>query len=630
MGKVFVAVLCTTLCLIVGPGCVEGQEAGDPSAASPPPSWEGVWVAERSFGPRLQGPVTLHRSGESWIARIQGETVTAQQSKTEDGSISWSFAFFDHGRFVGRQAGPGAAIDGHWLQAPGLIESYPFATPVRLQPAGSDAFHGKISPFPQEVSLNISMVADDATQEQGNTSYRTFLRNPQRNIGVFFPIESATVQGDEIRFANGDGEVMVVGRSMEPGERFTLLFPRFGETLDFTRRSRHDAPGFYPRRSPEESPSILPQPVETEDGWSTATPGETGLDQRPLARLVGSIAAFEPTALRQPYIHGLLLAHRGKLVVEEYFHGHHREMTHDSRSAGKSLTSALLGIAIHKGALAGLDQPVYSLFGGVEAFANPDPRKQRMTVRHLITMSSGFDCDDGNYDSPGNEDIMQNQSEQPDWHRYALDLPMVREPGEAGVYCTAGINLIGGVLQHATGMSLPRFFQEELAQPLDISTYQMNLSPTYQGYMGGGIRLRPRDFLKLGQLYLDGGVWNGRRIVSEAWVQESAAPHASVNESDDYGFAWWRRSYEVGGRTIDTYYASGNGGQLLFVVPELDLVALIQAGNYSDGRTRNEFRDRYMQESILPAALAVRVRARSLEYLMNSSCASPERAVSTQ
>ena len=323
-----------------------------------------------------------------------------------------------------------------------------------------------------------------------------------------------------------------------------------------------------------------------------------------MAHLVGSIAAFEPTGLRQPYIHGLLLAHRGKLVVEEYFHGYHREQTHDSRSAGKSLTSVLLGIAIHKGALASVDEPVYPLFGGAKAFEHPDPRKERMTVRHLVTMSSGLHCDDDDGSSPGNEDTMQSQDEQLDWYQYTLDLPMVREPGEAGAYCTAGIHLIGGVLRQATGLSLPRFFQEELAEPLDMPYYQMNLSPTYRGYMGGGIRLRPRDFLKLGQLYLDGGVWRGRRIVSEEWVRESAAPQASLYENGDYGFAWWRRSYEVRGQTLDTYYASGNGGQLLFVVPELDLVVLIQAGNYSDGRTRNEFRDRYMRESILPAALA--------------------------
>jgi CubicO group peptidase (beta-lactamase class C family) len=238
----------------------------------------------------------------------------------------------------------------------------------------------------------------------------------------------------------------------------------------------------------------------------------------------------------------------------------------------------------------------------VAAYANPDPRKARMTVRHLVTMTSGFDCDDNRYDTPGNEDRMQSQTEQPDWYRYTLDLPMVREPGTAGVYCTAGIHLIGQVLRERTATSLPQYFEHAFARPMDIDYYQMNLSPTYRGYMGGGIRLRPRDFLKLGQLYLDGGVWRGRRIVSEEWVRTSTAAHASVNETDDYGFAWWRKTYQAGDRRVETYHASGNGGQLLFVVPALNLVALIQAGNYGDGRTRNKFRDRLMQEAILPAA----------------------------
>lgn len=597
-----IAIFCMTAGPIGGPIGAEGQNSDGPSGVLRSPIWEGVWVAERSFGPRLEGPVTLHRSGGSWVAQLQGEIVTVERSQAGDRSVSWSFTYFDHGRFVGRQDSAGTAIDGHWFQAPGMMDGYPYATPVRLEAAGTDAFDGEIIPTRQEVSLNISLVADGVTSESGTTRYRTFLRNPQRNLGMFFRIQSATVDGGEMRFADGDGEVLAVARTRESEERFTLVFPRFGETLDFTRRSRQEAPGFYARRSPE-TPSTLLRPAETQDGWRTAAPRQTGLDERPLVGLIGSIAALEPTGLHQPYIHGVLLAHRGKLVVEEYFHGYHRQLTHDSRSAGKTLTSALLGIAIHQGTLASLDQPVYSLFGGVDAFANPDPRKERMTVRHLVTMSSGFDCDDDDYGTPGNEDTMQSQDQEPDYHRYALDLPMVRAPGERGVYCTAGMNLIGGVLRKATGMSLPRFFHEEFAEPMGISYYQMNLSPTYRGYMGGGIRLRPRDFLKLGQLYLDGGVWNGQRIVSREWVRESSAPHSSLNETDDYGFAWWRRSYEVRGQTIDTYYASGNGGQLLFVVPELELVALIQAGNYSDGRTRNEFRDLYMLESILPAAM---------------------------
>ncbi|MEO1367528.1 MAG: serine hydrolase, partial [Acidobacteriota bacterium] len=373
-------------------GCA-AQRGGDASHAASSHPWEGVWVSEMRFASRVEGPVTLHRSGDGWVARHRGDTVDVERTASADGSVEWAFSFLEDGRFVGRQTvdEPGTAagaIDGHWLQAPGVVETYPFATPVQLRPAGADAYVGELRPFLQEVSLNISLVADGAAAGGGTTRYKTFLRNPQRNLGVFFPIASATVDGDEIRFADADGDERAVGRSTEPGERFTLRFPRFGVTFDFTRRPRHDAPGFYPRRSPE-SPGPLPRPAALDDAWATAAPAETGLDERPLADLVASIAGFEPTGLRQPYIHGLLLAHRGKLVVEEYFHGHHREMTHDSRSAGKSLTSVLLGIAVRRGDLDGIDRPVYDFFGGVDAFAHPDPRKERLTLRHLVTMSSG-------------------------------------------------------------------------------------------------------------------------------------------------------------------------------------------------------------------------------------------------
>lgn len=574
-------------------GCGAGS-----SNAEAPADWEGVWVAERSFGPDLKGPVSLHSSGEGWTARIQGESVSVEQSVEEDGTRRWAFSVLDQGYFVGHQTAAGEAITGHWFQPPGAIQNYPFASPVRLTPAGSEAFSGTIRPFPQTLSLNIPLVSEG----NGSTRYRTFLRNPERNIGVFFPIVSATVAGNEIQFENADGDVRIVGNSVVPGEQFSLRLRRGGDVFDFTRRSRQEALGFYPRRSTE-PPSALLRPAEVDDGWRTASLTEAGLNEELVADLIGELATFEPTALRQPYIHGLLIAHRGKLVVEEYFHGFHRDMPHDSRSAGKSIASALLGIALEQGLVSSVDEPVYPLFGGVDAFANPDPRKEQITLRHLVTMSPGFDCDDNDFDTPGNEDAMQSQSEQPDWYRYTLDLPMVAEPGESDAYCTAGINLIGGALKAKTGMSLPRFFHENFAELLNISHYHMNLSPTYEGYMGGGIRLRPRDFMKLGQLYLDGGVWNGQRLVSEDWVEASAAPHSSMNEKDDYGFAWWRNAYTVNGQSIETYYASGNGGQMLFVVPELDLVVQINAGNYSDGRTRNRFRDRLMGEFILPAAI---------------------------
>lgn len=583
-------------------------QPGSPAPSSPAPAaapvdWQGLWVAEKRFGRELAGPVSLQRGDRGWVAVVQGDSVPVERREAEGGAIEWSFRFFEQGHFAGRQAGPGAPIRGHWIQPPGPLQNYPFATPLRLESIdGGKGYDGTIEPFVQETSLHIPLIAEPGDGAAGGARYRTFLREPERNLGIFFRIETVEVAGEELRFRNAAGEVLATGRSLEPGRRFAMVFPRFGETFDFTRRSREAAPSFYPRRSTA-AVTALARPAEIGDGWTTAGAKESGLDAGLLTELVAGIAAAEPGGLREPYIHGLLIAHRGKLVLEEYFHGFDRDRPHDSRSAGKSIASALLGIALHRGALASLDTPVYPLFGGVDSFAHPDQRKERLTLRHLVSMSPGLDCVDDNAESPGNEDAMQSQDRQPDWYRYTLDLPMLGEPGDKGYYCTAGINLIGGALQKATGMSLMRFFQETFADPLEIPYYQMNLSPTEDAYMGGGLRLRPRDFLKLGQVYLDGGVWKGHRLVSEDWVRQSAAAHTSLNRENDYGYGWWRQTFEVRGKSIDTFFASGNGGQMLFVVPQLEMTVMIQAGNYSDGRTRNAFRDRFLGQFILPAAL---------------------------
>ena len=576
-----------------------GQESPDGAKAD----WEGLWVADRTFGADLAGPVSFVPLDGEWMAELAGDRVPVRREENSDGSIDWSFRFFDEGHFLGRQTEAGGAIRGHWIQAPGLIQNYPFATPVRLEAFGTGAgYQGTVKPFSQQVSLNIPLRVDDSAGFVEPPRYRTFLRNPERNLGRWFRAETAEVVGEDIHFRNADGEILASGKSVKQGERFTMLFPWFDRTVEFTRRGRSDAPGFYPRRSAEPVRSLL-RPAETGDGWDTETAEAAGLDTDLLARLVSEIATSEPGGLEEPYIHGLLIARHGKLAMEEYFHGFDRDRPHDSRSAGKTIGSALLGIALQKGIFESLDTPVYPLFGGVDQFANPDPRKQRLTLRHLVSMSPGLDCVDDKETSPGNEEAMQTQTAQPDWYRFALQLPMVGEPGEQGYYCTAGINLIGGAIQRKTGESLIRFFQEEFADPLGISYYQMNLSPTEEPYMGGGIRLRPRDFLKLGQVYLDGGLWKGTRLVSEDWVEQSGGPQSSLYREGDYGFGWWRQSFDVKGQVVDTFFASGNGGQMLFVVPQLDMTVMIQAGNYSDPRTRNAFRDRFMQDFILPAAV---------------------------
>lgn len=226
-------------------------------------------------------------------------------------------------------------------------------------------------------------------------------------------------------------------------------------------------------------------------------------------------------------------------------------------------------------------------------------------LAHLMTHTSGLACDENDDQSPGNEDTLQNQSAEPDWWKFTLDLPMAHEPGVRYAYCSANMNLVGGALTTATGTWLPEFFDRAVARPLGFGRYYRNLTPTDDGYLGGGAFLRPRDLLKVGQAYLDGGVWRGRRIVDEDWIAASTAPRVRITPEttglseeefgDSYGggedaYAWHLGAIRSGERVYRTYDANDNGGQLLIVAPEADLV-VFTGGNYRQGGIWSRWRD---------------------------------------
>jgi CubicO group peptidase (beta-lactamase class C family) len=210
---------------------------------------------------------------------------------------------------------------------------------------------------------------------------------------------------------------------------------------------------------------------------------------------------------------------------------------------------------------------------------------------------------------------MQAQRQQPNWWKYTLDLPMAYEPGTHYAYCSANINLVGAALTAATGEWLPALFDRTIARPLQFGAYYWNLMPNGEGYLGGGAFVRPRDFLKLGQTYLDGGLWDGHRVVPQSWATDSVAPHARISpattgrEGDafrevywetDEGYAWHRLEVRSGEQHYPAYLANGNGGQLLIVVPQFDLVVMFTAGNYQQGLWNRE-RDDIVGGMIIPA-----------------------------
>jgi CubicO group peptidase (beta-lactamase class C family) len=344
-------------------------------------------------------------------------------------------------------------------------------------------------------------------------------------------------------------------------------------------------------------------PEMADAGWVVARPSSAGIDEPRLDAMAGAIdgGSFQKVG-------SVLLARRGQLVYEAYFDGGHRTSLRNTRSATKTVTSMLIGIAIDRGALAGVDAPIVPFFPEKQPLRYPDPRKERITVEDFLTMSSLLECDDFNSFSRGHEERMYLIE---DYVRFTLDLPIKGFPawatkpadapyGRSFSYCTAGVATLGGVLERATKLPVPEFAQRYLFDPLGIRTLEWPFTPSGLAMTGGGLGLRSRDLLKLGQLYLNKGTWDGSRVISERWIEESVRPHAQVDEETEYGYLWWLRSFAAGEKRYACYYMSGNGGNKVAVFPQLELVAVITATNFGT-RGMHELTDRLLTEHILPA-----------------------------
>jgi CubicO group peptidase (beta-lactamase class C family) len=342
---------------------------------------------------------------------------------------------------------------------------------------------------------------------------------------------------------------------------------------------------------------------KSSDGLMTAAPESVGVAAEPLRKMETAIRAGEFKK-----IGSVLISRHGQLVYEAYFDGDAATLR-DTRSATKSITDALVGIAIGEKKLGGADARVLALLPErARKMQNPDPRKDKITVEDFLTMSSPLECDDWNDASRGNEERMYVIE---DWAQFVLDLPVrgrmhvgeqVDAPkyGRDFSYCTGGVFTLSEVLQKATGTRTDRYAREKLFGPLGIADAQWVYSPMNVPQTGGGLRLTSRDLLKIAELYRSGGTWQGTRIVDEAWVKLSTQPHVRIDDDTDYGYLWWLKAFKSNGKGYPAFYMSGNGGNKIAVFPGLDMAVVLTSTNYNT-RGMHEQTEKLLTDYILAA-----------------------------
>ncbi|SFI94101.1 serine hydrolase domain-containing protein [Bradyrhizobium sp. Gha] len=329
-------------------------------------------------------------------------------------------------------------------------------------------------------------------------------------------------------------------------------------------------------------------PAAIDDGWEIASPDSVGMDAAKLCAIAPRLAQ------RATAVHSVVVIRHGKLVFEQYFPGYDEPWgqpdgqyefaattKHDMRSVSKSVTSLLVGIAIDRKLIAGIDEPVLKFFPDYAAVKQPG--WDAITLRHLLTMSSGFKWDEARaWTDPDNDE--PHLVTEPDSLGYILSRPIAAPPDTLWTYSGGGTELLGNIIERVSKQPLEAFAREALFQPLGIADLEWKPFKNGKIAAAAGLRLRPRDAAKIGQLVLNRGAWKGQHIVSTDWIAQSVTPRFQAvgyfGGTLFYGYQWWMGRSLAGGKEIKWVAAFGWGGQRLFIVPELDLVMMTSAAQY--------------------------------------------------
>lgn len=353
------------------------------------------------------------------------------------------------------------------------------------------------------------------------------------------------------------------------------LFFRGEPTLDMELQWKDPQSIAGLRARPEPKPGAptytASRPEECNDGWKTANPEDVGLDSAAINDLVTSLVGGEAGE-----IHSLLIAKDGKLVVEEYFHGYGRNDTHRLASVTKSVSSLLVGLALELGKIESVDTPLLDFFP-----QHADLRTQswdRITLRHLLTMSMGLDWTD--------EEGRQIHGAGEEFFKQVFSRKVSGTPGAKWRYINPDVNLLGGVLKHSTQMHADLFAAKHIFAPLGIEAWSWDYGEV-DGYrlMDGSLQLRPRDMAKIGALVADEGRWCDRQVISADWIRESTLSQIPTGEqADGYGYLWWLFRLPAGGDMQTMVLANGWGSQFIAVFPALNMVVVTTGCNEDNGK----------------------------------------------
>ena len=336
--------------------------------------------------------------------------------------------------------------------------------------------------------------------------------------------------------------------------------------------------GCHPRH---EATLAATEPARDAGGWILGSLESAGISPGPVESLLSELRADPRRDIK-----ALLIARHGRLASETYFNGADRDTLNDLRSAGKSVTSLLLGIAIERGFVRSTEDSIAPYFTGPAVQG-----KQAIRIQDLLTMRSGLAAEEDDPASPGREDLLDRA---PDLVEFALALPVAAPPGTRFAYASANAFLVGALIENTAHLRLDRFASRELFSPLGIQHFSWELAPQDRGVGQGNLSLTARDAAKLGQLVLNEGEFGGRRVVSAQWIRESVAPRVPLGPSeryaDAYGYFFWSKTYALQTGPIRVHFASGSGGNKIYVVPQLDLVVVVvsTAFNHGYGHKRSQ------------------------------------------